>query len=158
MLSILTSIYLVCLSLTVGALLCSVKLRNFQLFQNHLVVFEREGGLAKVVVYRLPAIDQPLEHLSGGRNVDFVDPVYDVHSLESQFSSNVLRFSYSSLRTPHSVYDYDMDSSECVLKKSDTVSFLIALFFKVVSDTRFYIHVPQNPNSVSSLFSHLSKS
>ncbi|XP_021750641.1 uncharacterized protein LOC110716329 isoform X2 [Chenopodium quinoa] len=99
----------------------SVKIRNFQLFQNHLVVFEREGGLPEVVVYRLPAIGLPLENLSGGRKVDFVDPVYDVHPVESQFFSNVLRFSYSSLRTPPSVYDYDMDSGERVLKKTDTV-------------------------------------
>ncbi|XP_021750642.1 uncharacterized protein LOC110716331 [Chenopodium quinoa] len=99
----------------------SVKISDFQLFQNHLVVYESEGGLLKVVVYRLPAIDQPLENLFGGLNVDFVDPAYDVHHLESQFSSNVLRFSYSSLRTPPSVYDYDMDSGERVLKEIDTV-------------------------------------
>uniref|UniRef100_A0A803LS22 Prolyl endopeptidase n=1 Tax=Chenopodium quinoa TaxID=63459 RepID=A0A803LS22_CHEQI len=80
-----------------------------------------EGGLPEIVVYRLPAIGLPLENLSGGRKVDFVDPVYDVHPVESQFFSNVLRFSYSSLRTPPSVYDYDMDSGECVLKKTDTV-------------------------------------
>ncbi|XP_057526456.1 uncharacterized protein LOC130805689 isoform X1 [Amaranthus tricolor] len=98
-----------------------VKIAAFQLFLNHLVVLEREGGLLKVVVYRLPDISQSLVNLSEGRNVDFVDPVYDVHLLESQFSSNVLRFSYSSLRTPSSVYDYDMDSGECVLKKSNTV-------------------------------------
>lgn len=111
-------------SLTVDLLLCSVKIRDFQLFQNHLVVHEREGGLLRVVVYRLPDIELPLGNLSEGRNVDFVDPVYDVHSLESEFSSNVLRFSYSSLRTPPSVYDYDMDSGESVLKKTDTVSIL----------------------------------
>lgn len=110
-----------------GSLLCSVKITAFQLFLNHLVVLEREGGLLKVVVYRLPDISQSLVNLSEGRNVDFVDPVYDVHLLESQFSSNVLRFSYSSLRTPSSVYDYDMDSGECVLKKIDTVSILNAL-------------------------------
>ncbi|KAL2938988.1 Protease 2 [Bienertia sinuspersici] len=99
----------------------SVKISHFKLFQNHLAVFEREHGLPKVVVYHLPAIGQPLENLSGGTYVDFVDPVYDVDPLQSQFSSNVLRFSYSSLRTPPSVYDYDMDSGDYVLKKTDTV-------------------------------------
>lgn len=99
----------------------SVNITDFQLFENHLVVFQREGGLLQVVVYRLPAIGLPLENLYGGRNVDFVDPVYDVHPLESPYSSNLLRFSYSSLRTPPSVYDYDMESGECVLKKTDTV-------------------------------------
>ncbi|KNA05538.1 hypothetical protein SOVF_189420 [Spinacia oleracea] len=98
-----------------------VKITDFQLFQNHLVVHKRKGGLLRVVVYRLPDVELPIENLSEGRNVEFVDPVYDVQPLVSEYSCNVLRFSYSSLRTPSSVYDYDMDSGESVLKKADIV-------------------------------------
>ncbi|XP_074274160.1 uncharacterized protein LOC141597996 [Silene latifolia] len=99
----------------------SVNIVYFRLFINHLVVFQREDGLPKVVVYNLPAAHQPLETLSVGRSVDFVDPVYDVDSLESPYLSTVLRFSYSSLRTPHSVFDHDMDTGKTVLKKTQTV-------------------------------------
>lgn len=93
-----------------------------QLFRDHLVVYERENGLPKITIYRLPAIGEPLDRLQGGQTVDFVDPIYSVDPSESQFSSSILRFHYSSMRTPPSVYDYDMDSGISVLKKIDVVS------------------------------------
>ncbi|KAK4348161.1 hypothetical protein RND71_034500 [Anisodus tanguticus] len=99
----------------------SVKLQDIQLFTNHLAVHERENGLPRITVYRLPAVGEPLERLQGGRAIDFVDPVYSVDPLESVFESGVLRFSYSSMRTPPSVYDYDMDTGVSVLKKIETV-------------------------------------
>lgn len=93
-----------------------------QLFTNHLVVYERENGSPKITVYRLPSVGEPLDKLQGGLNVDFIDPIYSVDPSESQFSSSILRFRYSSLRTPPSVYDYDMDSGISVCKKIDAVS------------------------------------
>ncbi|AQK80640.1 Prolyl oligopeptidase family protein [Zea mays] len=57
----------------------------------------------------------------GGRAIDFIDPTYAVDPEESQFHSSVLRFHYSSMRTPPSVYDYDMDSGVSVLKKIHTI-------------------------------------
>ncbi|XP_009773548.1 uncharacterized protein [Nicotiana sylvestris] len=99
----------------------SVKLQDIQLFTGHLAVHERENGLPRITVYRLPAVGEPLERLQGGRAVDFVDPVYSADPLESEFESSVLRFSYSSMRTPLSVYDYDMDTGVSVLKKIETV-------------------------------------
>ncbi|KAH0719572.1 hypothetical protein KY290_015758 [Solanum tuberosum] len=99
----------------------SIKLQDIQLFTDHLAVHERENGLPRITVYRLPAVGEPLERLQGGRAVDFVDPVYSVDPLESEFESGVLRFSYSSMRTPPSVYDYDMDTGVSVLKKIETV-------------------------------------
>ncbi|KAF5939459.1 hypothetical protein HYC85_023718 [Camellia sinensis] len=98
----------------------SVKIQDIQLFNDHLVVYEREKGLPKVTIYGLPPIGEPLERLQGGRAVDFIDPVYSVDPSESQFSSSILRFFYSSLRTPHSVYDYDMNTGVSVLKKIET--------------------------------------
>lgn len=99
----------------------SIKLQDIQLFTDHLAVHERENGLPRITVYHLPAVGEPLERLQGGRAVDFVDPVYSVDPLESEFESGVLRFSYSSMRTPPSVNDYDMDTGVSVLKKIETV-------------------------------------
>ena len=106
----------------------SVKIQELQLFSDHLVVYERENGLPKVTVYKLPAVGEPLTSLQGGQTVDFLDPVYMVDPLESQFSSSILRFSYSSLRTPSSVYDYDMSTGISVVKKINTVSYLYDYF------------------------------
>ncbi|GAB2275323.1 hypothetical protein Dimus_010088 [Dionaea muscipula] len=99
----------------------NVKIQQIQLFVDHLVVYQREEGLPSTVVYRLPAVGRPLNSLEGGKAIDFVDPVYAVEASESPFSSNVLRFSYTSLKTPPTVYDYDMDTGVSVVKKTQTV-------------------------------------
>ncbi|EEC81356.1 hypothetical protein OsI_24549 [Oryza sativa Indica Group] len=99
----------------------SVKIQSFQLFENHIAVYERQNGLPKVTAYRLPATGEPIGQLQGGREIDFVDPAYDVEPEQSQFGSSVVRFHYSSMRTPPSVFDYDMDSGVSVLKKIDTM-------------------------------------
>ncbi|GAV62364.1 Peptidase_S9 domain-containing protein/Peptidase_S9_N domain-containing protein [Cephalotus follicularis] len=99
----------------------SLKIQEIQLFIDHLVVYERENGLPKITIYHLPAVGKPLQSLEGGQTVEFTDPIYSVDPSESQFSSSILRFSYSSMRTPLSVYDYDMDTGVRVLKKIKTV-------------------------------------
>lgn len=99
-----------------------MKIQGIQLFLNHIVIFEREEGLPKIVVYSLPDIEEPLRSLEGGRAVDFTDATYSVDSSDSEFSSSILRFCYSSMRTPPSTYDYDMKTGVSILKKVETVS------------------------------------
>ncbi|CAK9143074.1 unnamed protein product [Ilex paraguariensis] len=106
----------------ISIVMLSVKIRDIQLFSDHLVVYERENGLLRVIIYCLPAVGEPLERLQDGRAVDFVDPIYSVDPSESQFSSSILRFSYSSMKTPTSVYDYDMNTGISILKKIELVS------------------------------------
>ena len=102
-----------------------MKIQDFQLFENHIAVYERENGLPKITVYGLPASGEALGKLQGGREIDFVDPAYAVEPEESQFHSSIIRFHYSSLKTPPSVFDYDMDSGVSVLKKINTVSYYL---------------------------------
>uniref|UniRef100_A0A453TDA5 Prolyl endopeptidase n=1 Tax=Aegilops tauschii subsp. strangulata TaxID=200361 RepID=A0A453TDA5_AEGTS len=99
----------------------SVKIQDVQLFENHIAVYERENGLPKATVYRLPGTGEAVGQLQGGRAIDFIDPAYAVEPEPSQFHSNVVRFYYSSMRTPPSIFDYDMDTGVSVLKKIDTV-------------------------------------
>ncbi|KAL8160123.1 hypothetical protein V2J09_001660 [Rumex salicifolius] len=99
----------------------SVKLQGISLFQDHLVTYERENGLPKLVVYQLPRVGEQLKSLSDRKTIELFDPVYYVYPMKSEYSSSILRFSYSSLRTPPSVYDYDMHSGVSVLKKSEPV-------------------------------------
>ncbi|XP_061362749.1 uncharacterized protein LOC133306444 [Gastrolobium bilobum] len=99
----------------------SVKIQEIQLFNDQLVAYERENGLPKIMVYHLPPIGEPLRSLQSGQAVSFIDPVYSVESSESEFSSSIVRFSYSSLKTPFSIYDYDMKAGVSVLKKIDSV-------------------------------------
>lgn len=99
----------------------SVKIQDIQLFTNHLAVYERENGIPTVSIYNLPAAELPITSLQHGKAVDFIDPIYSVESSESQYSSSILRFRYSSMKTPPSVYDYDMDTGSSFLKKVETV-------------------------------------
>ena len=47
----------------------SVKIQEIQLFSDHLVVYERENGLPKIIVYHLPPISEPLRSLESGQAV-----------------------------------------------------------------------------------------
>lgn len=109
-------------------ILSSIKIQDMQLFKDNLVVYEREEGLPRVTIYGLPNVGEPLKSLQVGHRVDFIDPIYSVEPSESQFVSSILRFEYSSMKTPHSVYDYDMKTGISVLKKIEAVSFICKSF------------------------------
>ena len=92
------------------------------LFKDHLVVYERENGLPKAVFYKLPPSDKSIERLENGKAIEVIDPAYSLEPAESLFSTGIFRFLYSSMRTPPSVYDYDMNTGVSVLKKVEPVS------------------------------------
>ncbi|KAH9291537.1 hypothetical protein KI387_043276, partial [Taxus chinensis] len=95
----------------------NIKLQEVQAFKDHLVVYERDSGLVKVTIYHLPPVSDDITSLTVEQTVEFIEPIYLVSSMESQFNSHVLRYEYSSFRTPQSVYDYDMNTGKPVLKK-----------------------------------------
>ena len=91
-----------------------VYLAGLALFKDHLVLSERREGLLNIHV-----IDQKdkSEH-----DVKFDDPAYYANlDKNPEFSTNVLRFNYTSLVTPNSVFDYNMDTKEKELKKQQEV-------------------------------------
>lgn len=88
----------------------SVALESFTLFQNHLVTFERENGLQRIRVRNLKN-DQV-------DDLEFTEPTYALEPGSNlDFHTNVLRFTYESLVTPRSVFDYDMDRKTRQLRK-----------------------------------------
>jgi oligopeptidase B len=92
----------------------SVKIDKVDLFENHLVVYEREGGLKQIRITNLSAGDV--------HHVDFPEPVYTVWPERNpDFHTATLRFTYTSLVTPKSVFDYDMDARTRELKKQEEV-------------------------------------
>jgi oligopeptidase B len=83
-------------------------------FEHHLVVLEREDGIRRLDVHNLK--DQ------SRHTVTFPEKVYTVVPGDNpEFHTNVLRFHYTSLVTPMSVFDYDMDTRERVLRKQTPV-------------------------------------
>lgn len=90
-----------------------VFIENIELFANYMVVEERQEGLTKLRV--MPWHGE--EHY-----ISFDEEVYTASiDMNAEFSSNELRFSYSSLTTPSSVFDYDMITHERKLMKQQEV-------------------------------------
>ena len=90
-----------------------VYLQNFDLFSNHLVVQERENGLRGIRI---------INWNGGEHKMTFNDPAYLVYTTSNlDFDTNILRYVYTSLTTPSSTYDYNMDTKEQVLLKQEEV-------------------------------------
>src|SRR6185503_13598093 len=83
-------------------------------FARHLVVSLRRDGLTGLRVV-------PLD---GGRDYDisFPEPLYTVDPGDNaEYDTSMFRLSYTSLVTPDSVYDCDLDTGELVLRKQRPV-------------------------------------
>ncbi len=93
----------------------AVLLEGFELFANHLVTEEREQGLTQLQV-------RPWNDVLGGHRIAFADPAYACYiGTNPEVNTAVLRYGYTSLTTPNSVYDYMMDSREAILLKQQEV-------------------------------------
>lgn len=91
-----------------------VLLEEIELFNDFLVVNERKNGLSNLRI---------IEWATGTDHyLNFGEEVYVANvSVNPQFDSKTLRYTYSSLSTPSSVLDYDMVSREKKLMKQQEV-------------------------------------
>lgn len=91
-----------------------VLLEDLDIFKKYLVLSERKDGLANIRV-----LDT---YTSNEHYIDFGEPVYVAGtSINPEFDTEILRFSYSSLTTPNSVYDYNMTARTRTLLKQQEV-------------------------------------
>jgi oligopeptidase B len=91
-----------------------VLLEDVAAFRNHLVISERKEGLLQVRIIKLS--DNSEHYLA------FEEPAYLAYVAgNADYDTKTLRFNYTSLTTPNSVYDYDMDSREKKLRKQTEV-------------------------------------
>lgn len=92
----------------------AVKIENVSLFANHAVLSEWENGLQQLEVVDFKTNKR--------QRIKFPEPVYSVFlSSNREFDTNVLRYSYNSLVTPTSVFDYDMNTGKSTLRKETEV-------------------------------------
>lgn len=88
-----------------------VFLIGFELFRDHLVVSERREGIARLNV--IPWADRAAAH-----EVAFDESAYySSIGTNSEVDTTTLRLDYTSMTTPWSVFDYDMNGRELTLKK-----------------------------------------
>lgn len=91
-----------------------VKIEGVEAFAEHLVISERSGGLTNL---RVRGVADSVEHL-----IAFPEPVYTVAAVDNEdFKTSTLRFSYTSLVTPRSVFDYDMKARTRQMMKQEEV-------------------------------------
>src|ERR1043166_9154944 len=91
-----------------------VMLDGVELFANHDVLSERENGLPQLRVVEISS--------QQSRRIEFPDPAYSVAPQDNaEFNTNVFRYGYESLRTPHSVFDYDVTAGQSTLLKQQPV-------------------------------------
>ncbi len=91
-----------------------VLLEGVSAFANHLVIHERKAGLPTLQIRQLSTGDS--------HYISFPDPTYNVdEGTNPEFNTSILRFNYTSLVTPWSVFDYNMDTQERELKKETPV-------------------------------------
>ena len=89
-------------------------LEGFEVFAGALVTQEREGGLTRL---RVRGTDGAPLH-----DLDFGEPTYTAAlGTNPAYETTVLRYGYSSLTTPNSVYDYDLATRRKTLVKQDPV-------------------------------------
>jgi oligopeptidase B len=91
-----------------------VLLEGFDVFRDYLVVMERREGLLQLRV----------RAWSGAEDyyLDFGEPAYAAYpSGNPEMDTRILRYRYTSLTTPNSVYDFDMTTRERTLLKREEV-------------------------------------
>lgn len=91
-----------------------VYLANMDVFVNHLVLGERKAGLTNIRIIN--------QKTKADEYLDFGEPAYVAGiGYNPDFNTNILRYSYSSLTTPSSTFDYNMDTKGKTLKKQQEV-------------------------------------
>jgi len=91
-----------------------VLLQGFEVFKNYLVLSERKNGLTQIRVIKWT--DRSEHYL------DFGEEAYMAYiSTNPDFDTDLLRYGYTSLTTPSSTYDYDMNTREKNLLKQQEV-------------------------------------
>jgi oligopeptidase B len=88
----------------------SVTIEGFEVFENSIVLYETENGLQKIRIFDPEG--------KSDHYIDFPEPTYAIFkSANPEFASDILRFEYTSLVTPYSVFDYSMKTRTRELKK-----------------------------------------
>jgi oligopeptidase B len=92
----------------------NVLLTDAEVFSDYLVVSEQENALQRI---RVISLDNQTDQL-----IEFPDPAYTarLHS-NPEVNTNRLRYVYSSLTTPESVFEFNMDTGKSRLLKQDKV-------------------------------------
>jgi len=87
-----------------------VFINNFELFDNHIVIHEKEDAQPRLRVINLTT---QKDHI-----IKFKEDIYSVSiGYNPDFNTDTLQFSYSSFLTPNTIYNYNMETQEKIIVK-----------------------------------------
>jgi len=91
-----------------------VMLSDFEPFQDFYVLVERENGLPELTVVNLASGEK--------KRITYAEPVYTAFpQINREYKTKFFRYSYQSLVTPPSVFDYDVEKHTSALLKQTEV-------------------------------------
>lgn len=92
-----------------------VLIQGFELFEGYLVVFERSGGMNRINIRD--------RNVPGSKHyIEFRDTSYDCWlGRNEEPGETLLRLHYTSMTTPVSTFDYDMQQRKLILRKENPV-------------------------------------
>lgn len=102
-----------------------VNIEDFEVFKDHLVLWEKKNGMTKLHIVSL--IDGMEHYLDFGETIHSVSDGQTrdlaLRSLcNADFDSHILRYGYSSPTTPDSMYDYNMATRKKILVSQENVA------------------------------------
>ncbi|WP_269531358.1 S9 family peptidase [Chitinimonas sp. BJYL2] len=93
----------------------NVFIQQFALFRDHLVINERSGGLLRIRVMPWAAPDKAF-------HLDADEPAYTAEiDINAEQDTHTLRYQYTSLTTPKSIIDVDMNTGKRTVRKVQAV-------------------------------------
>jgi oligopeptidase B len=91
-----------------------VKIDDITFFADHCVVSEKENGLNQLRIINMKTKES--------HRISTPEPDYTLYlSINAEFNTTTLRFSYQSMVTPSSTFDYDMNTRQRTLLKQQEV-------------------------------------
>jgi len=92
----------------------TVLVNDVEPFRDHWVIHEREHGFQQLRILNLRNNEQHV--------VEFPEPIYSYERESNpEFNTHILRFTYTSLTTPDTTFDYDMNSRTRLQRKQRVV-------------------------------------
>ncbi len=87
---------------------------DIEIFKDYMVIYEQQNALRNIRIMNLNTNE---EHY-----IDFPEPIYSIYARRNpNFDTQIFRFSYESMITPNSIYDYNMGTRERELKKRQEI-------------------------------------
>ncbi|RYJ07559.1 MAG: S9 family peptidase [Actinomycetales bacterium] len=107
--------------LTVVAADDAIRLEDVEVFARQLVISYRREALARIAVIRLGE-GQGLDALAAPREIDFGEELFTSGvGANAEWDQPLVRVGFTSFVTPSTVFDYDVEADELILRKQAPV-------------------------------------